>query len=247
MALIKHANLSEMAREAVVLDLGDLARQGEAILLRAKARAAQIESEAQAERERIIAGAFEEGRVAGTAQGLEEGRAAGVQQGQAAGLAERREALAALEAGWSAALEALSADRDKLISDARRDVLVLAARIARMVTHRQVRADPNVVADQVAAVLELVMRPSRLVIALHPEDRAVAAAALPEVSKRFSNATHVEFIDDAGLARGSCVARLADAGPNGTPGGEIDASLDTQLARIVAALLPTDQPVEPAS
>ena len=246
MALIKQANLSEMAREAVVLDLGDLARQGETILARARARAAQVEAEARVERARIIEGAREEGFAAGLAKGLEQGRSEGREQGYAAALAERREALAGLEAQWLKTVEGLSADRDRLLADARRDVLVLATRIARMVTHRQVEANPGVVTEQLAAVLELVMRPSRVQIALNPADRGIAEAALPELARRFSNATHIELTEDAGLTRGSCVARLADGGANGTPGGLIDASIETQLERIVSALIPMERAVEPA-
>jgi flagellar assembly protein FliH len=246
MALIKRANLSDLSSEAIVLDLGDLARQGDAILSRAKARAEQLLRDAEAERVRLISGAAEEGRAAGFAQGIEEGRREGVKQGEATALAERREALAVLEQRWIELLESFSADRDRLVGDARRDVLTLACRIARMVTHRAIACDPAIVADQVGAVLELVMRPSRVMLGVHPADRVLVEAALPGLSKRFANATHIEIMDREDVARGSCVAALVDAGPGGTPGGDVDASIDAQLDRIVSALLPRGQAVEPS-
>jgi flagellar biosynthesis/type III secretory pathway protein FliH len=254
MALIKHANVSALAREAVVLDLGDLARQGEAILAQARKRAEQVVAEAQAERARLMSGAAEEGRQAGFAEGLERGAREGAERGYAEAVAERREALGALEQRWTAALDALSADRDRLMSDARRDVIVLACKLASLVTHRMIQQQPGVVADQLTAVLELVLRPTRLAVAIHPEDRPVVEAALPGLVRKYANATHVDLVEDAGLERGSVVARLADGGAGGSGGGgggggggEIDASIGTQLERIAEALLPEHRPVEGAA
>jgi len=233
MAIIKSANSAEMARDAVVLDLGDLYRQGQLLVQQAKERAEAIVDEAEAERERLITGATELGRVAGFAKGSVEGRAAGFIEGQAAGLAERREALCKIEAGWKEVLGHVVGERERLLADARRDVIRLAATMAEKVTKRAIELDERIVVAQLEAVLGLVLRSSRLVVTVHPADRQLVADALPGLLPSFQAVQHAELAEDATLERGSCKARISE-----TMGGEIDASIRTQLDRIVEALLP---------
>jgi flagellar biosynthesis/type III secretory pathway protein FliH len=59
-----------------------------------------------------------------------------------------------------------------------------------------------------------------------------------------SSVRHVELVDDVSLSRGSCVATCRGAGQStgggrdaSPPGGEIDASIDAQIDRIVSILL----------
>ncbi len=249
MPLIKHAQAESIAREAIVLDLGDLARQGEQIVKVAKDRAAKMIADAESERKRLIAGAVEQGHQQGFQKGLEEGRAKGQIEGHAAGLKERKAATEQVEKAWAEALGVFESARGKIVSDASRDVLKLAVRIAERVTKRAIRLDPQVAAAQLEEVLALVLRPTSVVVEIHPDDREIVTAALPELMQRFSTARHVELRDNAALSKGSCVARLrdpkddedaGDARAGGRQGGEIDASIDTQLARIIEALMPDE-------
>src|SRR5437879_148228 len=106
MALIKNSNAAVIARDAVVLDLSDLRRQGEALLAQARARADQVLAEAAAERDRLVAGAAEAGRDQGLAEGLADGRARGLDEGRAQAIAGYKPRLESLEAAWTAALTA---------------------------------------------------------------------------------------------------------------------------------------------
>jgi flagellar assembly protein FliH len=231
MALIRHANAGTMARDAVVLDLGDLARQAEALRARARAQAELIVKEAQAERQRILSGAAEQGYQEGLARGLEEGRREGLEAGRSAAVGEYGEKLAALEEAWSSTLGEFTQMRQQMLIEARQDVLRLGLRIGALITRRTIEGAPEVVVDQLAAVLGLVLQRTQLVVAAHPDDLPLLTEALPQLAERLQTAGHVELIADAGLERGSCVAR--------TPrGGEIDASIDSQLRRIVEGLLP---------
>ena len=234
MALIRQSSGATLARDAIVLDLGDLSRQGEQLRARARAEGDRIIAEARAERERLITGAAEEGRQAGLAQGLGEGRQQGAVQGKEAALAERRERLATLEASWSAALGVFDAERDQMLLQARQDVLRLAAVVAELVTKRAVALEPGRVADQLGAVLAVLARPTRLVVSVHPDDQELAREALPALCEKYSAATNVEIMPDPSLSRGSCVATT------GT-GGVVDASVRTQLERIVELLLPGNE------
>ncbi len=241
MPIVRGQTAVELARGAVVLDLGDLRNQADRIIASAKDRAAKIIDDAHAERARIISDAATIGRTEGLAEGLAEGHREGVQRGEDAGLNERRENLAKIESSWIEAMEQFVGRRERMLADARRDVLRLAIRIAEKVTKRVVAVDPGVVSAQLDAVLSLVMRPTRLLVTINPMDRELAMAALPGVLARHAGSEHVEFLDDARLARGSVVVKLvdtADGAGAAAVGGEIDASIDVQLMRIADALLP---------
>ena len=241
MALIKSTNLANMDKQVVVLDLGDLRRQGELLAAQARERAEAILAEARAERDEMIVGASIDGRAMGMERGLHEGRAQGMAEGQAAAYAERKDELDRLARAWGDALVAFEARRERLLADARTDVLALVAAIATKVVKRRVELSPELVVDQLAAVLGLVVRRTRLVVRVNPEDRGLVAEAMPGLAARFQSAAHAEIAEDAGLSRGSVVAVIAEPG-----GGEIDATIETQLARLVEAILPATGAV-PAS
>ena len=232
MALIRKSDVQTAARDAIVLNLGDVVREGQGVVDAAREQAARIITQAKMEREAIIAGAREEGYAAGLAQGLEKGRAEGTAQGKAQAHAEWNERLAALQSAWGAALEGFVRERENLLAAARVDVLRLALNIAQRVTRRQIAGDNTVVLDQVTRVLEMLSRPTRLKIRVHPEDEAACRDALPGLMQRYAAAEQVEVVSDATLARGSCVAAGAS--------GEIDASITTMLDRIAKGILPCD-------
>ncbi|MCC6676961.1 MAG: hypothetical protein IT436_07445 [Phycisphaerales bacterium] len=230
MPLIRQPLADPSVRDAVVLQLGDLRRAGEHLRDSAAREAESILTAARAERDRIISGADRDGHAKGLERGLREGRERGAQEGRAQAQAEWHDRLSALETGWTAALESFLADRERMMLEARQDVLQLAVLLAERITKRAIRVDPTLVNEQVAEVLSLVARPSRLVISLHPEDRPIVEEVLPGLRRRFPSAQEIEMIDDAALPRGSCIARTA--------GGTIDASISTQLDRIGEALIP---------
>lgn len=252
MALIKHASATTLTRDAVVLDLGDLQRQGEQIVESARRRAEAVVREAQAERDRLIAGADDRGYQEGLTRGLAEGEVKGLEQGRASALENSRPQFEALQKSWSEALEKFLAARDQMLHEAEQDVLQLAVAIAEKVTKRAVELDPSVVVEQIRAVLAMIVRPTGLVVAVHPEDRALAEQAMPELLRRFPAVNHAQITGDPSLDRGSCVARTAggadaaDAASSPAVAGEIDASIRTQLDRIVETLLPAGSGGEPA-
>ncbi len=241
MALIKHANAAELARDAIVLDLGDLTRQGQILVESARARADQLIAEAKAERDRIIAGAAEKGHAQGLAKGLEEGRKKGQEQGNTAAVAERKSQLEQIEKAWTAALGEFVSQRETMLAEAHTDVLRLATLIAGKVIKRVVAADPTVVVDQVRAVLATVTRPTELVIRVCPPDLDIAREALPQLMSTFESVRGASIEPDASLAPGSCVATTRGRDEGGSGGGEINASIDVQLDRIIEVLLPGDR------
>lgn len=231
MAVIRQANAVTLAKDAVVLDLGDLVRQGEHIKAAARAQADRIVADAKRERERLISDAQEIGRRAGEAAGLEQGRAAGIAEGRAAALSEFRERLSKLDENWTTAMTAFHRDRDTILLEAREDVLSLALALGERIVKKVIEVDREVVRDQLAAVLAQIAHPTRVTVRVHPADRSIVQEALPALMKSLGPEAHAELMDDGSLAPGSVVARTAS-------GGEVDGSIGTQLQRIADALLP---------
>jgi flagellar biosynthesis/type III secretory pathway protein FliH len=128
-----------------------------------------------------------------------------------------------------------------LFAEARTDVLRLAALIAEKVVKRVIQLDPRVVEAQMEAVLGMIARRSELVVSINPADREAATAAMPALCAGNQSVRAIELIDDPTLARGSCIARSRGVEGGDGGGGQIDASIDAQLNRIIAALLP-DEP-----
>ncbi len=230
MALIKHSAAGALPRDAIVLNLAELSAQAAEITRQAQVRAAAIVAEAQAERRRLLDSATAEGFAAGDKAGREKGLAEGREQGLTEARATHAERLSALEAAWAAALERFEAAREPMLMHARADVLALALRMGERVTKRVVEVDPRVAAAQVRAVLEMIARPSRLTLRVHPGDLAEATREAAGLASRLASARHAEVVADDAVTRGSVVAS--------SDRGTIDASIETQLERIVAALLP---------
>src|SRR5690606_27701061 len=126
--------------------------------------------------------------------------------------------------------ENFEAMRTALYREARLDVLKLAVAVAEKVAKRRVEFDPEAAAAQLEAALELVSRPTRLRIACSPGDRAVLEESLPALRARFARVGDAEIVEDAALSHGSVIVR--------TEKGEIDATIETQIERVVHAILP---------
>ncbi len=231
MGMIRRADLGDAARNALVMDLGDLNARGEALVREANARAEQILREAHAERDRLLSTAREEGFRAGHAAGSAQGRAEGLEQGIAEARTAKSGAIAGITDAWAGALDGFESVREDMLRAARAEVVRLAAEIASRVTRRAVELDPGAVLPQIEAVLGAVVRPSSLTVRVHPDDLALARAELPALMARFDLCRHAEVTPDASLDHGSCVATTDQ-------GGRIDAGIGTQLERILSALMP---------
>jgi flagellar assembly protein FliH len=230
-ALIKRADADSAHHRRVSLDLGDLARRAELMREAAGAEAERIVREAHEERRRILSGAGEEGRAAGFASGRADGLAEGRERGRGEALEEYRDRLAQTEAAWLEMVRAFEADRERLLTEGRRAVIELAVAIAERVVHRAIEMDASVVEDQLRELLALVGGPSTLVVRIHPDDEALVREVLPALREQLVGGVHIRLAPDSEVGRGSCVARTLG-------GAVIDASIQTQLDRLVRELLP---------
>jgi flagellar assembly protein FliH len=231
MPLIKNANADSHTRSAVVLDLGDLRRQADAILADARAEARRICEDAEHEAQQLIDGAAERGHADGFQRGLAEGREQGVREGREETKEAFGERIEALVNAWSDALDRWHEKRAAMLLAAREDVLAFAFELARKVVLRQIEIDPLIVRDQLAESLALLSRPSRVRISLHPEDRPLVEEIMPAVTAKYAEIEHAELRDDPDVQRGGCVVA--------TERGVIDATIDRQLERIARTILPS--------
>jgi flagellar assembly protein FliH len=231
MPVIPAAESDAVLRSAIVLDLGDIAAQGEKLRAQARAQAERIVTDARAERARLIAGAAEEGRRQGFEQGMGEGRDEGARAGRQEAAAEAAAQLEHLQAGFERALGAFEEAREGMLREARADLLRLAMAIARRITRRAIETDPAAAAGQLEAALEHVAAGSSLVIEVSARERAAALEAIPAIGARAAGSAHVEVVSREDLAPGDVVVRAQG-------GGEVDARIEAQLDRLAAQLLP---------
>lgn len=237
MPLIKETNAELVKHEAVVLDLGDLRRVAERMAADAEAKAQQIIADAQAEAQRLTSGAAEAGRKQGLAAGHAEGLERGREQGKAEALAGMNEQLGALIARWGQTLDQFEADRRQMLIDARQSVLELALAMGEKVARRVPQVDPTVVVDQVAEAVDRMARPADVTVRVNPADVPLVTVSMPSLVERIGTLEHVHIADDEQIERGGCVVTYGR--------GRIDATLDTQLARMVELLLPVSKHSEP--
>ena len=231
MALIKNAKSNRLVKEAIVLDMGDRARQAQHILSAARSEASAIIEKARIESQRLIENGDGRGYGQGHERGLAEGKPKGEQQGREAAFGQYSDQLAQLIANWSAGLQKWEADRAAMYQDAREEIIRFAFALGRKVAHRIVKTDPTVVRDQVESALTILSRPTSVEIMIHPADRRLIEEALPSIIAAASAAHHVNVREDASVNHGGCI--IATPG-----GGRIDATIDAQLDRIAEALVP---------
>jgi flagellar biosynthesis/type III secretory pathway protein FliH len=233
MALIKSHNAAAVLQDAIVLDLGDLRRQADELKRRAHAQAQQIITEAREQARRLTENAEAKGFEAGFAAGQKAGHDAGRKQGHDQALRDTAASLTQLQDAWINAAHQWDAQRRTMVLDARQSLVALSVALAERIVRRVPQVDPSIITDQVAAALEHVARPCDVAIRIHPADRPLLTQAMPRLLAELTNVQHAALIDDDAIAPGGC---LVTAGQ-----GRIDATLDTQLAQLVDALLPLPQ------
>ena len=206
--------------------------------LEGKARA--VLDQAHAQTRQIVAHAEEEGRRRAAQlekeaypRGLEQGRREGFEQVRAeaadTALQEARQDLAQLVQALAAGLEAFEDSKRRLLASAECGLLELALAIARRVCKHDVGASSAAACANARALLKMVKHEGDLELHLDPAEYEKLCQAMPELVASTDRLTHVEVVADAAVRRGGCVLHTRD--------GTIDASVDTQLDRIAAALV----------
>ena len=229
MGLVKAAAAPQ---NLATFSMRDVEEQARALLVRARQGAERLLAEAQREaaamKERAVAEGMVEGRREGVARGIEEGRNIGRQQAVEEFRSQFTQAVGAL----TGAMTDLESSRGELEAAALEEVVALSVAVARRITKRQGVVDPAVLTENLREAMKLVVHAADVKIAIHPSQRAALEVALPALRLEIPRLGHVELSDDASIEPGGCRVYAG--------GGQVDATLDEQLDRVVTDLLPDD-------
>jgi flagellar assembly protein FliH len=233
MALIKRADSDIYANSAIVLNLGNLEAEGDAVITRARNNAQAITAKALLDQKGLLDETEEMAKVKGTKNGWK----AGYQKGYSQGRKEAKNKVASeaedLVQAWSSALKEFEVNRSELLENAKEDIMVLACEIAKRVTGRYIELHPESLKFQLEEILAVVIQPTKLRIAVNSEDFSLLSDILPDLQYLLNSSTEVKIETNTLLPRGSCVGHTERQ-------GIIDSSIDTRLTRIVRTLLPRD-------
>ena len=233
MALLKSSQFEEHHRSgsgAVVLNLGDLKQQAEALKARAREEAEAVVAGARAEAEREAEAVRAAAQTAGHAEGVAAGHAEGLAAGRAEALEAWQNQFAQLSAGWEQALQTWEAVATGLRHEGAAALTELSVALAEKVVKQHVAGDAAspVVVEQARAALAMVLVPMDVTVRVCPDDHAALEAALPELCAAFPSLSHVSLLEDDAVDRGGCTVSHGR--------GQIDARVRTQLDRLAALI-----------
>ncbi|HEY2318458.1 MAG TPA: FliH/SctL family protein [Solirubrobacteraceae bacterium] len=159
-------------------------------------------------------------------------RAEGEAEGRAAGMAAVRAELEPSLQAIAGAAQALGALRDQVVSELEHDAVALALRLAEQVVASAIEVDPERIVDVAAVALRRIRDRQHVTLVVNPADLELMSGSVTQLQSELGGIEHLNVQSDRRVGRGGVLAR--------TDEGEVDASIETQLARareIVAAEL----------
>jgi flagellar assembly protein FliH len=227
MAVIKSTQPPPVLTPFSIVDMETAAQN---VLQRAQKAATLLLREAQKQGEELRKAAKTEGFTLGKQEGLAAGLLEGQKSGHDAALAEIKPKLTQTMNALTAAVTQLDASRHDLEAAGINEVVKLAAAIARRVTKLQAAIDPNVLIENLKEAMKSAVHVADVHIVIHPAQREMLESELPRLKIHWPHAKHVTLMDDEAVGMGGC--RIL------TRHGEVDASIDQQLDRVISDLMP---------
>jgi flagellar assembly protein FliH len=150
---------------------------------------------------------------------------AGLEKGRQAVRAEAAAEVAAAVERLAQAMTEIAQIRAQLLERTESDLVKLAIEIARRILHREMTVDPAALEALVGVALEKLQSQQIYRVRVHPDQEPMVRACL----QKLGNGSPVEIVADAGQERGGVVFESSR--------GNLDASLETQLAEIERGLI----------
>lgn len=229
MPVMKAKDFARAQQSAIVLDMADIEKQAANLLAQASARADQILREARTkanqEGEAIKQTAMEQGRQDGYQAGLAEGMKAGHDEA----VTQNAAALQELTKRWNEYLDLLQANIPTHLADMKQDLIRLSITIATRVIKQEGRLNPKVTEANVGEALSLVAAGRKVTLQVHPEQLDQLENYLPDMLAKLRSIPEIELVGDETVEPGGCTLQFG--------AGAIDATLETQIARISEELL----------
>jgi flagellar assembly protein FliH len=158
--------------------------------------------------------------------------AAGEAEGRAAGLAAARTDAAPAVSALGASAEAIAGLRAQVMAEVEQDAVELALRLAEHILSGVIAVQPERVIDVARNALRHLTDRRRVTLVVNPGDLELVGEWVEQLQSELGGIEHLGVQSDRRVARGGAIAR--------TDAGDIDAGIDTQLARareIVAGAL----------
>ena len=130
------------------------------------------------------------------------------------------------------AAQALDAARDQVIAELEHDAVALALRLAEQIVAGAIEVEPERIVDLAAVALRRIRDRQHVTLVVNPADLELMSDSVTRLQYELGGIEHLNVQSDRRVGRGGVLAR--------TDEGEIDASIETQLARareVVAAEL----------
>lgn len=154
----------------------------------------------------------------------EQARLAGEAEGRTAGLADARAEMEPALRALSGAVAELAALRAQVVGELEADAVTLALRLTEHIVAGAIDVEPERVVDVAGLALRRITERRHVTLVVNPADLELLSEAVPGLQSQLGGIEHCNVQSDRRVGRGGVLAR--------TDEGEIDASLDTQLARV---------------
>lgn len=213
----------------VVFNYQDLQHQAEAYLEAARQQAQQVIADAESQARTVTDRVTAEIR-----QQAEQAAAATIEQrieARAAELADLRfqQELQTVLPALHQAAEALRSARDQWIQRWESTAVRLGVAIAERLLHTRIAANPQLSTEMVTSALQFAVGATELTVRLSPADYEHLGPRREEVIRSLTSCAQVRIEIDPAIQPGGCLLESRM--------GEIDARLETMLARITQELL----------
>jgi len=157
-------------------------------------------------------------------EAYEKGFAQGEKDGLELGAAKAEKLIGNLEI----LLEEIAQVRSKIGKQYEREILALVYTIAKTIIQTQINYSETVVRDTILAALDLTAEKRDITIKINPDDFEYVEKIKPELFSKQQMHKALVVTPDASIGRGGCMLE--------TPGGDVDARIETQLTHLLQSL-----------
>ena len=159
----------------------------------------------------------------GSAPSLDAVREQAFEEGFAAGVAHAQSHLDGPASALAAAADQLQALRTDAAASVEADAVDLALRIAEQAVGAAITADPELVVEAVRGALRRLVERDRVLILVNPDDLELVRDHAARLVGELGGIEHCEVQAERRVRPGGAIVRTSE--------GEVDATLETKLAR----------------
>jgi flagellar assembly protein FliH len=159
----------------------------------------------------------------GSAPTVDAVREQAFEEGFAAGVAQAQSQLDGPASALAAAADQLQALRTDAAASVEADAVDLALRIAEQVVGAAIAVDPELVVEAVRGALRRLVERDRVLILVNPDDLELVRDHVARLVGELGGIEHCEVQAERRVRPGGAIVRTSE--------GEVDATLETKLAR----------------